>query len=76
MYRFLYRFRRFGNFRVLHYLIRTLGVESKDARSWRPLAPTIKTVRPSTEPRLRMQVDIKYAIQALYPTIKWSCAGK
>ena len=33
MYRFLYPKERFGNFLVLHYLIRTSGVESKDARS-------------------------------------------
>jgi hypothetical protein len=41
MYRFLYRFRRFGNFRVLQYIIRTSGVGSVDVPSYVPLGSAL-----------------------------------
>ena len=47
LYRFLYRFRLFGKFSVLHYIIRTSGVEYKTPGHG-SLAPPIKPMRPST----------------------------
>lgn len=46
LYRFLYRFRLFGKFSVLHYIIRTSGVEYKTPGHG-SLAPPIKPMRPS-----------------------------
>lgn len=69
MYRFLYRFRRFGNFRPLRYFIRMSGVESNpvDLPGYVPLrsarqsqcgiAPHCRTHTCWTGPQPRPQSD-------------------
>jgi hypothetical protein len=67
MYRFLYPWERFGNFPVLHYLIRTSGVESKDTRSWRQTAHRkIESERPRA-----LFADNDQGL-----LIRWSAAGE
>ena len=69
MYRFLYRFRRFGNFRPLRYIIRMSGLESNpvDLPGYVPLrsarqfqcgiAPHCRTHTCWTGPQPRPQSD-------------------